>query len=370
LIVNLLVDLTNPPIDVASAVSRLAAEGLRVVVTRNVEERVLAWVDDVFGGAWSTEAARGTCVVVMRDDRPVAFATVDAQGLDYAWLRGVARDKDVGLFGPFGVVPEERGGALGPAVLAIALDELRHLGYGRAVIAAANDGLVPYYERYANARVVERYDPLDLIPSPVRTVVLASGSGSNFQSVVDRVNDGLPLDLVALVSNKANAYALERAASAGVRPVALPWIRSEESREAYDQRLYKAVHALEPQLVLLLGWMHLLSPQFVEGFPAMLNVHPAFLPLDPARDVVVLPDGSTMAAFRGAHAVADAIAAGASWVGASVHEVTMQTDRGRILVRKPMRIHPGEEEAGALERLHPIEHRAVDQAVRVWLYER
>jgi phosphoribosylglycinamide formyltransferase 1 len=201
-------------------------------------------------------------------------------------------------------------------------------------------------------------------------VVLASGSGTNFQAVVDRVSAGLPLDVTALVSNRSHAFALHRATDAGVSAIALPWRRDEETRETYDRRLLGAVAEQEPELVLLLGWMHLLSPQFVERFPAMLNVHPAYLPLDPQRDVVVFPDGSSMQAFRGAHAVADALSNGATWVGASVHAVTVQTDRGAILVRKPMRVHPGENEEEVLARLHPIEHRAVDGAIRRWLYER
>jgi phosphoribosylglycinamide formyltransferase-1 len=116
--------------------------------------------------------------------------------------------------------------------------------------------------------------------------------------------------------------------------------------------------------------MHLLAPAFVEAFPNMLNVHPAFLPLDPARDEVMFPDGGRMPAFRGAHAIADALAVGASWVGASVHEVTTDTDRGAILVRKPMRVKADESESSVLERLHPIEHHIVDGAIRRWLYER
>jgi phosphoribosylglycinamide formyltransferase 1 len=370
LLINLLVDLTSAPIDGDAARARIAADGMHVEVTSIVDERVLAWIDETFGGAWSSEAASGTNVVAMRDDRPVAFATVGAHGFDYAWLRGIAREPGIGLFGPFGVAPQERGGTLGPSVLAIALEELRRAGHRRALIAATNERLAPYYERYAHARIAERFEQRDLTPAPVRTVVLASGSGSNFQAVVERVREGLPLELVGLVSNKSNAYALERAAKAGVPAISLPWKRSEDSREAYDRCLLERVRALEPQLVLLLGWMHLLAPSFVEAFPAMLNVHPAFLPLDPASDVVTLPDGSRMPAFRGAHAVADAIAAGTSWTGASVHEVTTQTDRGGIMTRKPMRMHPGEDEATVLERLHPIEHRVVEQAIRRWLYQR
>jgi len=122
--------------------------------------------------------------------------------------------------------------------------------------------------------------------------------------------------------------------------------------------------------VLLLGWMHLLEPSFLDAFAQMLNVHPAFLPLEPARDSVGMPDGVTIRAFRGARAVRDALAANSPWVGASVHAVTADTDRGRVLARKPLRVIAGEEEDALLARLHPIEHQLVAIAIKRWLYER
>lgn len=367
--INLLVDLDEATFDVPAAQAALARAGVELAVQRGAPERTLAWIDDVFGGAWSSEAAAATNVLATRGGAPAAFASIDAQGLRYPWLRGAAREPGVGLFGPFGVAPEERGGAVGPSLLVLAMHELRARGYRRALIAATNDRLAPYYARWTGATLVERFEPRAFTPTPVRTVVLASGSGTNFQAVIDRVNDGMPLDLVALVSNRSGAYALERARKAGINAIALPWKRGEEPRDAYDARLLETVRALEPQLVLLLGWMHLLEPRFVDAFPAMLNVHPAFLPLDPACDEVVLPDGTTMPAFRGARAVADALAAGMRWVGASVHEVTAQTDRGRILARKPLRIVEEEDEEAVLARLHPHEHAIVRSAIDRWLYE-
>jgi phosphoribosylglycinamide formyltransferase 1 len=366
-LINLIADLGRTR-DAAAARATIERAGMRVVTTEAVPERVLAWIDDVFSGAWSSEAFVSVNVVAWRGETPVGFACVDGREMRYAWLRGVARDPGVGLFGPFGVAPAERGSVLGPALLTIALEELRQRGYRQALIAATSDRLVSYYEHHAGAREVERFDRQALMPSAVRTVVLASGSGTNFQAVVDGVTRGLPLELAGLVSNRSQAYALERARVAGIPAVDLTWSRSQESREAYDRRLYEAVRAYDPKLVLLLGWMHLLSPAFVESFPDMLNVHPAYLPLDPARDDVVLPDGTTMPAFRGAHAVADALALQTSWVGASVHAVTVDTDRGAILMRKPLRIHSDETESAVLQRLHPIEHGVVEGAIRRWLF--
>ena len=134
--------------------------------------------------------------------------------------------------------------------------------------------------------------------------------------------------------------------------------------------LRNTVEPFQPELVLLLGWMHLLEPAFVEAFPQMLNVHPAFLPLDPSQDRVGMPDGTIVPAYRGARAVRDALADGSTWVGASVHEVTVNADRGRVLTRKPLRVIAEEDEDAVLSRLHPIEHVLVETAIKRWLYER
>ena len=106
----------------------------------------------------------------------------------------------------------------------------------------------------------------------------------------------LPLEVVAVVSNDSRAFALERARRAGVRAVrVLAWDRAREARAQYDARLLEEVQSHEPDLVLLLGWMHLLAEPFVRAFPELLNLHPAYLPLDPAEDSVVMPDGTRIA---------------------------------------------------------------------------
>ena len=370
---NLAVDLDErfDAAAVADAYRTIETSGCTVEVHRGAPDRVLAWIDDVFGGTWSSEAFAGSNVVVSRNGAPVAFASFDPQGLRFAWLRGAGREDGVGIFGPFGVDPAERGGAIGPATLAIALAELRARAYRTALIAAVGaPGLLSYYARHADARVVETFEPLAFVPRPPRTVILASGNGTNAQAVIDAVRDGLPLDLCAVVSNKPGARVLERARVAKIEAHPLPWIRSERSREAYDGALLDAVAAYRPELVLLLGWMHILDRRFVDAFPEMINVHPAFLPLDAGRDAVGVPDGSEIPAYRGAHAVADAIRDNSRWCGATVHVATLEADRGPVLARKPMRLHDGEDEVQALARLHPIEHQTLDTAIRRWLYER
>jgi phosphoribosylglycinamide formyltransferase-1 len=358
---NLIVDLSTLSADVPA------------IGVEDADDRTLAWIDEAFSGTWSSEAAAGVDIVARRDGAPIGFATLDARGLKYRWLNGLARERDVGLFGPFGVVREERKTGLGVFILRHALQALRECGYARALIpAVSGEGLLRYYADSVGAVVAEEFDRAALLAPRPRALVMASGNGSNFQAVANASHDGsLPVEIVALVSNDTGAYAIERARAAGVARVhVVEWRRKEETRAQYDERLLEAVRSEEPDLVLLLGWMHLLSDAFVAAFPEMFNLHPAFLPLDPSCDDVGLPDGTRIAAFRGHHAVHDALAAGSRWVGATVHRVTPATDRGPVLARKPLRVEAGEEEASLMERLHAVEHRLVKAAITRWLFER
>jgi folate-dependent phosphoribosylglycinamide formyltransferase PurN/predicted N-acetyltransferase YhbS len=371
---NLLVDLDERFDDGAraDALQRIERNGLRAF-EGSADDRFLSWIDDVFGGSWSSEAYAGQNVIAYDGDVPVGFATFDPKGLRFAWLRDAAREPGVGIFGPFGVDRDHRGREIGPALLTCALAGLKRLGYSRALIPAVGDErLRAYYTEHAGARVVERFDLSSLVEKPVRTVVLASGNGSNFQSVIDRVADGgLPLDVVALVTNNPNAFAIERARNANVATThVLPWKRKEVTRETYDASLLDAVAGETPDLVLLLGWMHILAPTFVDAFPELINVHPGFLPLDPHADRVGLPDGTVIPAFRGAKAVHDALAYGSTWIGASVHAVTNEADRGEVFTRKPLRVLPNEPIDDLMERLHPLEHQLLERGIRRWLYER
>lgn len=197
----------------------------------------------------------------------------------------------------------------------------------------------------------------------VRTTILASGGGTNVQTVIDAVAEGLALDLRAVIANKRGAYALERARKAGIPAFELVWDRKTTSREAYDDKLIALVEQTEPDLVLLLGWMHILPARFIERFPMILNIHPAYLPLEPAANEVDTPDGGSIPAFRGAHAIADALAAGSPWYGASVHRVHREVDRGEIIERRALRLEAKTAEE-ALEALRPIEREVLRAALR------
>ncbi|MHB8433312.1 MAG: formyltransferase family protein [Candidatus Tyrphobacter sp.] len=356
----------------AQAIARVEAAGCAVNECDGAEDRVLSWIDLVFGGAWSGEAFVGTNVVATRGGAPVAFATYAPRTLRYRWLRAMAVRPGVGVFGPFGVAPEERRSVLGPSVLTLALCGLRRHGYATALIGGVGDErLIAYYARHSGARVVERYDRLRWSAHRYRTVVMATGEGSTFQSLAAAAANGtIPLDVAAVVCNVAGAGVLERARASNVPAVVLPWERGRESRASYDARLCDAVAELEPDLVLLLGWMHLLDTRFIRTFRELLNLHPAFLPLDPERDDVGMPDGSTIPAFRGPRAVKDAFQAKSAWIGSTVHRVSASADRGPVVIRVPLKVSANEDEADAYGRLRPIERAMVPRAVMLWVYER
>jgi phosphoribosylglycinamide formyltransferase-1 len=204
----------------------------------------------------------------------------------------------------------------------------------------------------------------------VATAVFVSGTGTNLQAVIDAaVSGALPLDLRLVLSNKPAVPALQRAQAAGIPTAVYEFSCAAHDRAHYATALADAVERCGARLVLLLGWMHVLSPPFLERGFEVLNLHPAYLPEDPDADTVVFPDGGVAPAFRGAHALRDALAAGMRQAGASLIVITPRVDRGRVLARKAMALAPGEGEADALERLHAVERDVVREGVLRWIAE-
>lgn len=208
--------------------------------------------------------------------------------------------------------------------------------------------------------------------SLVPTAVLVSGSGTNLQAVIDAAEAGqLPVDVRLVVSNKADAYALQRARRAGIATEVMPFDRGRESRSAYALRLAGRIRESGARLVLLLGWMHVLAQEFLDaGFDGVLNLHPAYLPQEPGDDTVAFEDGTTTPVFRGAHALRDALAAKVSHTGASLIEITRLVDRGPLLARRAMLVHANEDEAAVLERLHSLEREVVREGILRWIAAR
>jgi folate-dependent phosphoribosylglycinamide formyltransferase PurN/GNAT superfamily N-acetyltransferase len=335
------------------------------------DETLAAWIDLTFAPSWwSSEMLAGRAWYALATDGSIAgFAAYGARDLALPWLRGYRAETSVGIFGPFGIAPEHRKTGLGEALLIAALASLRELGYAQAAIpAVSGDSLIAMYQQRAGGRVVDTYDYVS--PHRFRTTLLASGSGSNVQNIIDVVAAGvLPLDLVRIVCNNPNAFVMQRALRSDIPAHVAEWDREGETRAAYDARLIEDVAASEPDLILLLGWMHILPPEFFTRFAHVINTHPSFLPHDPRADATRAPDGTLVPAFRGARAIEAAVAAGARWTGISVHRVTPETDRGEILVRTPLAILQDEEVQPLTQRLRPVEYAAVPAAIRRWIFE-
>ncbi len=374
--VNLLVDLDERfgPDALVGAMRGIENAGYRVARQHSDgDEQLMPWIDEVFGGTWSAEAYAGRNVIAYGRDGHAAFASYAPVGLTFRWLRGIGAEPGVGIFGPFGVAPEHRKQGIGPHVLVAALASLREQGFERALIpAVGEEKLVDYYTRHSGARVVETFEKRAFVAKRYRTLVLASGAGTNYQAVIDATKAGrLPLDIAALICNVPDAGVLRRASSEGTAGRVVTWDRESEPRAAFDRRLLDAAIAEEPELVLLLGWMHLFDDAFVGRFAdRAINVHPAYLPFEQQNDEVALSDGTYLRAFRGAHAVRDAVRADARWIGATAHGLSVETDRGRVLVRKPVRLPEGADLHAAIELLRPVEHTVMAGGIMRWVYER
>jgi phosphoribosylglycinamide formyltransferase-1 len=356
--------------DVHHAIEALhRTAGITVERQHHAPDVLLAWIDDAFGGVMSTEASRGGVWYARDAHGYLGFAAYDARTFDYRWLAPYAKQQDLGIFGPVGVLDRGRGTGLGTLLLRASMFSLRERGYRRAITVSMDDDAYAHWlEREAGARVVDRFErvPAD---RRYRTTILASGNGSNFTAVAEAAAAGkLPLEIAAVVSNRAGAGVFERAKAANVPSRAVIWDRTSEARADYDARVLVEVAATEPELVLLLGWMHILPELFIGTFPC-LNVHPAYLPYDPAADVVTMPDGTILRAFRGAHAVDDALAAHAPWIGASFHRVGVEVDRGAVLARLPLKVAAGESREALDARLHALERAVVATGILRWTWE-
>ncbi len=180
----------------------------------------------------------------------------------------------------------------------------------------------------------------------VRIAVLASGTGSNLQALLDDPHVGPSIVLV--VSNRPKALALDRARAAGVKAVPLDPAHYE-SREAHDRALRAVLEEEGVELILNAGYMRILTPVVVGAFEGRwLNVHPSLLP-----------------AFPGAHPVRDALEWGAKVTGVTVHFVDEEVDHGPIVVQECVAVLPGDDEASLHSRIQEVEHRVYPRAARL-----
>ncbi|WP_339487356.1 phosphoribosylglycinamide formyltransferase [Pseudomonas sp. EL_65y_Pfl2_R95] len=183
--------------------------------------------------------------------------------------------------------------------------------------------------------------------TPCNVVVLLSGSGSNLQALIDSLDSTSSARICAVVSNRADAYGLERAKAAGIATDVLDH-RQYDSRELFDAALIECIDAHAPDLVVLAGFMRILSADFVRHYAGrLLNIHPSLLPK-----------------YKGLHTHQRALDAKDMEHGCSVHFVTEELDGGPLVVQAVVPVNADDSAASLAERVHRLEHQIYPLAVR------
>ncbi len=184
---------------------------------------------------------------------------------------------------------------------------------------------------------------------PVRLGVLASGTGSNLQSILDAcARKSIPAEVAVVICNVPGARALQRAAEARVPAVLLPH-QEHARREDYDARLVSELRSRGVELVCLAGFMRIVTPVLLSAFPQrVLNIHPSLLP-----------------AFPGMHGVRQALRAGVRVSGCTVHFVDEGTDSGPIVIQAAVPVLEGDTEESLAARILSQEHRIYPRAIQL-----
>ena len=179
------------------------------------------------------------------------------------------------------------------------------------------------------------------MPDQTSLVVLLSGSGSNLQALIDRchLDPQVGISIAAVISNKADAYGLQRAKDSGIATAVIDH-KDFESRELFDQALQFKIEEFSPDLVILAGFMRILTPGFTEHFEGrMLNIHPSLLPK-----------------YQGLHTHQRALDAGDDYHGATVHFVTAELDGGPTIIQAKVPVHASDDESSLARRVLEKEH--------------
>lgn len=190
-----------------------------------------------------------------------------------------------------------------------------------------------------------------MMSSPtLRVAVLASGTGTNLQRLIDDVHGREGVEIVAVGSDNPSAQALVRARVAGISTAFFPAAEYGGDRRRRDLALGDWVASHGVDLVVLAGYMRMLGPEFLERFPhAVINVHPALLP-----------------AFPGLDAVGQALAYGVKVFGVTVHFVDAGMDTGPVILQRAIELPDAREPGDVLPHIHAIEHQLLPEAVRLF----
>ena len=180
-----------------------------------------------------------------------------------------------------------------------------------------------------------------------KIIVLISGGGSNLEAIAKACQTGnIPASIELVISNQSNVKGLDRAKKFHLMSKVIEH-QDFNSREEFDQALLEHILPIEPDLVVLAGFMRIIGPRFIDAFEGrVLNLHPSLLP-----------------SFKGAHGIREAFEAGVKITGCTVHWVTPDLDAGPVVDQKSVRIDPGDSLALLEKKIHVAEHQLLPNVV-------
>jgi phosphoribosylglycinamide formyltransferase 1 len=188
---------------------------------------------------------------------------------------------------------------------------------------------------------------------PLSLVVLISGSGSNLQAIIDSIEDGrLNAQIKAVISNRPDAYGLQRAREHGIEAISLDH-KAFSERVLFDQQLQQQIDLFQPDMIVLAGYMRILSEGFINHYwPNMINIHPSLLPK-----------------YQGLNTHQRALDNKDSLHGASIHVVTPELDSGPVILQGQFEIEEGDDASKLQQKTHRLEHQMYPQVLQ-WLAEK
>ena len=182
----------------------------------------------------------------------------------------------------------------------------------------------------------------------LRIGVLVSGSGTNLQAIIDAAQEGLPVEIVHVVSSRPDAYGIERAKAAGI-PVLVMNRDIYADVEAADSMIVDTLKAAGAEYVVMAGYMRMVTNIMLDAYPnRILNLHPALLP-----------------SFKGAHAIQDAFDAGVKVTGVTVHFANAEYDKGPIIAQRAVEVLEDDTVDTLEERIHEVEHVLYPEVLRL-----
>ncbi len=183
-----------------------------------------------------------------------------------------------------------------------------------------------------------------------KAVVLISGGGSNLQAFIDQIDaNELSLDIALVISNVPSAYGLKRAQKAGIESSVIDH-KEFKDRLSFDNALKAQIDTVNPDVIILAGFMRILTQEFVDSYPLkIVNIHPSLLPK-----------------FTGTNTHSRAIEAREEWHGASIHFVIPELDAGPVILQGRLRIQDDDTPESLQQRVHKIEHKLYPTAIG-WL---